>query len=54
MLDRIDNDVEKTMVTFYLPVDMAKRIRVISAEQLQTQSKYIADLVTADLSKLKK
>jgi len=49
MLDRIDKSVEKTMVTLYLPMDIAKRIRVVSAERLMTQSKYIADLVAADV-----
>jgi len=47
MQDRIDKDIEKVKVTLHLPIELAKYLRVVSADRNITQSKYVADLIEA-------
>ena len=49
MLDRIRSK-DKEKVQFYLEPAMIREIRLRSATQNKTQSKYIADLVDSDLA----
>lgn len=48
MLDRIVSD-EKEKYQIYLPKELIRDIRKAAADAYKTQSKYIADLVAADL-----
>jgi len=52
MLDRVVSD-EKEKYQIYLPKEMIRDIRKAAADAYQTQSKYIADLVVADLVEAK-
>ncbi len=52
MLERLDKHIEKSGATFWLPDSMIESIRRHCADIGKTQSKYIHDLVEADLSSL--
>lgn len=46
-IETIGRDVEKERFTVYLPVDTAKRVRVLSGEQGKRYSKLVNDALLA-------